>query len=144
MSGFDNKPVPQPKRQDIDEVRTQVLNMEVNDAGLVCYMPVCLINVIGSLLFLFTEPADNRFLRFHALQSLALTIVFAICATIVNILAGVLAAIPFLNWLAFVPWLMWIAITVGYVWKSVEMGLYARKGGIEKLPIIGDIADRMA
>ena len=55
--------------------KTQVLGLDYNIAGLLCYLPVCCINVIGSILFLVTEPKENKFVRFHAIQSLLLMVV---------------------------------------------------------------------
>src|SRR6185369_15375644 len=66
--------------------KTQVLGLDNNIAGLLCYLPVCGINLISSILWLVTEK-ENRFLRFHAMQSLFL-IVMTFVAIIVLVIIG--------------------------------------------------------
>jgi uncharacterized membrane protein len=143
MSGIENRPEQQPDPRQLTEPRTQVLNLEMNNAGLICYIPVCAINLISSIVFLATEPKTNTFLRFHAWQSLLLTAAYVIIGVVINTVGAFLAAIPFLRWLGFIPFAAWLVVSVVYIWKSIAMGLYARKGGIERLPVIGEVADRL-
>src|SRR5260370_41063672 len=52
--------------------KTQVLGLDYKIAGMLCYLPPCLccIDVIFSILWIATEPKENRFVRFHALKAL--------------------------------------------------------------------------
>jgi uncharacterized membrane protein len=143
MMSSGNRPDKQDPRE-MTEPKTQVLSLEMNNAGLVCYIPVCAINVIASIVFLATEPKSNTFLRFHAWQSLLLSAAYIVVAIVISVVQGVLASNALIQWLAFIPNVLWIVATIGYMWKSIAMGLYAHKGGIDKLPVIGDIADRLS
>lgn len=135
-----NQP-PQQPQQPLAEPRTRILGLEMNNAALVCYVPICAINVIASLAFLLTEPEDHRFLRFHALQSLLFCITYVVAGMIISFVTGLLVHIPFL---AFIPGFLWMVISIVFIWKSCVIALYAGKGGIEKLPVIGNLADSMA
>lgn len=53
-------------------IKTKTGNLDNNVAGLLCYLPLFGIALVASLIFFFSEPKTNRFLRFHALQSLML------------------------------------------------------------------------
>ena len=43
------------------------LGLDTNVGALLCYLPVCLINVIYSIIVIVTDK-DNRQMRFHAFQ----------------------------------------------------------------------------
>src|SRR5215471_17814780 len=68
--------------------KTQTLGLDNNVAALLCYLPACLCcaDLIFSILWLATEPKENRFLRFHALQGLLLFAVGLIISIIFWIL----------------------------------------------------------
>ena len=69
-------------------VKTQILNLDQNLAGLLCYAPIG--GLIFSIIFFATEPKTNQFVRFHAMQSLALTVVGVAVSIVANILGLVL------------------------------------------------------
>lgn len=92
--------------------------MSANVAGLLCYAFVW----ISGLIFYLTEK-ENKFVRFHAMQSIIVSVVFSI-----------LMLIPFLNIIALVAWLiLWIFLMVS-----------AYQGKEVKLPFAGDIAEKNA
>jgi uncharacterized membrane protein len=98
--------------------------MEENVAGLLCY----LFGWLSGLIFLLIEK-ENKFVRFHAWQSI---IVFA-AFTIVTI---VLRVIPVIGWvvssiLGIVVFVLWIVL----MYK-------AYKGERYKLPWAGDLAEK--
>lgn len=98
--------------------------MEENVAGLLCY----LFGWLSGLIFLLIEK-ENKFVRFHAWQSI---IVFA-AFTIVTI---VLRVIPIIGWvvssiLGIVVFVLWIVL----MYK-------AYKGERYKLPWAGDLAEK--
>ena len=99
--------------------------MEPNVAGLLCY----LVGWISGLIFFLIEK-ENKFVRFHALQSL---IVFGG----LNVLAVILSFIPVLVFLAIPLGLFGLVLWVFLMFK-------AYKGLRYKLPFIGDIADDYA
>lgn len=97
--------------------------LDENVAGLLCYV----LGAITGLLFLILEK-DNRFIRFHALQS---TFMF-IALLVLNV---VLTAIPFIGWLiglllAPLAFILWIVMMVK-----------ACQGKWFKLPVLGEISE---
>ncbi len=98
--------------------------LQENVAGLLCYV----VGWIGGLVFLLLEP-KNRFVRFHALQSI---IVFGA----LNIIWIPVQFIPFLN--LFVGWILG---GLGFVLWIVLM-VKAYQGVTYKLPVAGDLAEK--
>jgi uncharacterized membrane protein len=80
--------------------------------------------------FLLVEPA-NKFVRFHALQSV-LTFGGLSVAWIV-----VMATIPFLGWLIGLVVIPWVSVGL---WLLLMYKAY--RGERYKLPFVGDIADQ--
>lgn len=98
--------------------------LDENLAGMLCY----LFGVITGVVFILIEK-KNRFVRFHALQSIFLSIVVIILNTAFNM-------IPFLGFmfsilLTPVVLILWIVLMVN-----------AYQGKIFKLPIIGDMVEK--
>ena len=98
--------------------------MNQNVAGLLCYLA----GWITGLIFFLIEK-ENRFVRFHAMQSIitfgSLTVIFMI-----------LGFIPFVGWmlmpiLAILQLILWIVLMVK-----------AYQGQLFKLPMIGDMAEK--
>ena len=79
--------------------------------------------------FLLVEPS-NKFVRFHALQSL---LVFGA----LSIAWFVAMAIPFLGWLVAFIVIPWVSV---FLWLFLMFKAY--KGERFKLPVVGDIADQ--
>src|SRR5438045_3490315 len=75
------------------EGKTKTFGMAYNTAALLCYLPSCLCcaNVIFSIIWLSTEPKENRFLRFHAMQGLLLFGLWFVVGAILRILGFAMA-----------------------------------------------------
>ena len=100
--------------------------LEQNIAGLLCYV----LGWISGLVFFLIEK-ENKFVRFHALQSI---IVFGVL-----FLAGfILGYIPFFGWL--LSWL--ISILALVLWIILMIKAY--QGEKFKLPWAGDLAEKNA
>jgi uncharacterized membrane protein len=112
----------------VDEIKTTEIKtstgLNQNVAGMLCY----LVGWITGLIFFLIEK-DNRFVRFHAMQSMitfgALTVLFI-----------VLGFIPFIGTMLFpilgiVQVVLWILLMVK-----------AYQGERFKLPVIGDLAEQ--
>ena len=98
--------------------------MDQNVAGLLCYVA----GWITGLIFFLIEK-ENRFVRFHAMQSI---ITFG-GLTVLSIAQGM---IPFINLvllpiLAILQLILWIVLMVK-----------AYQGQLFKLPVIGDMAEK--
>jgi uncharacterized membrane protein len=136
--------------------KTKTLNLEYNTAALLCYIPTCccLINVIPCILWLATEPKENRLLRFHALQGLLLAGVWIavwIIFTIIGVAFGIgTSMMPGAGGgLASAGGgliLLLIRLVVGVALLAIHiMGMMkANSGEMWKLPVIGDIAEKNA
>jgi len=102
------------------------MGMRARTAGLLCY----LFGWIGGLVFFFLEP-NNRFVRFHAIQSVlffgTLSILEAICRLFPFVLLGANMAIGLVSFIG------WIVLMVA-----------AHRGKYYKLPFLGDYAEKWA
>lgn len=112
------------------------ISLQPNIAGLLCYA----LGWLSGLVFYLIEK-ENKFVRFHALQSL----VFFGALTVLGIGLGILSAImAAIRLSALVPViillsnLIWLASLV--VWILLMFKAY--KGERFKLPIAGDIAEK--
>jgi uncharacterized membrane protein len=111
-----------------------------NIAGLLCYSPV---GLIADIVFLVAEPYNrNRFIRFHAFQSLFMGLGLFVLAIGIMILGFVLAIIPVLGWILDV--LLWVAFLIGNLALWVTMMIKAYQMQMTKLPIVGDLAAKQA
>ena len=98
--------------------------LEENIAGLLCY----LVWPITGIIFLILEK-ENRFIRFHALQSI-------ITILLLGIMNYVFSAVPFIGWMiSSLLSLLTVALWVVLMIKAYQKETF-------KLPIIGDIAEQ--
>jgi uncharacterized membrane protein len=93
-------------------------------AGLLCY----LLGFVTGIIFLVLEK-ENRFVRFHAMQSIFTSVFFFILNTVLHF-------IPFIGWVlipvvGIVAFILWILLMVK-----------AYKGEYYKLPVVGDMAEQ--
>ena len=134
--------------------RTKLMAFSYKSAAVICYLPLCccLIGVISSLVWLGTEPVENRFLRFHSIQGLLLAAVsFAVMLIFRLLGAGARlssygatgsAAVGFGAALLIdlIALLFLLPLLIVHIVAMVKAG----QGEAWKLPVIGDIAERKA
>ncbi|HEY9868435.1 MAG TPA: Tic20 family protein [Candidatus Obscuribacterales bacterium] len=137
-------PVPggQPGSTEPSLGKTKVLGLDYKIAGLLAYLPLCAINLVCSIIWLLTEPKENRFLRFHAMQSVLLAAVFIGIGVVVWAVTMVLAFIPFAGFLVAIVNIAWYVAVIVYIWKCVEGMLAAYRGQMKKIEYVGDVAER--
>jgi uncharacterized membrane protein len=113
------------------------LGLDSNLGAMLCYIAniLCCLGVILSVVFVVTEK-ENRFVKFHALQSLFLSGVCVLLLILVEIL-GLILGMVHLGILATGLWVILVLIFLG-LWLLA--GIKAYSGQWYKLPIIGDIA----
>ena len=100
--------------------------LEENIAGLLCYV----LGWISGLVFFLIEK-ENKFVRFHAMQSI---IVFGTLCV-----AGIILGwIPFIGWL--IKWLISVLALVLWIVLMVK----AYQGQKYKLPWAGNLAEKYA
>ena len=98
--------------------------LEENVAGLLCYV----LGWITGLIFIIIEK-DNKFVRFHAMQSI---IVFGIL-TVARIILG---------WIPFIGWIFGIIIGILAFVLWIILMIKAFKGEKYKLPWAGNFAEK--
>lgn len=123
--------------------KTEILKLNYNVAGLLCYLPFCMANVICSVVVMATEPRQNYFLRFHAAQSLVLAVGMFAAGIVVGFLTVVLGIIPVLGWLlTFLVHCAFGLLTLGYIGVSIMGMIAAYQRRSFRLPKVAEIADR--
>lgn len=120
---------------------TKLLSLDYKTAALLAYLPLCAVNLVFSIIWIRTE--DNRFLRFHAMQSLVLTAAFMAAGAAVWGVTIFLLAIPFLGFLSALVQLVWLAVTVVYIWKSISGMIDAYNGRTTRIEYVGQVAEQL-
>ena len=100
------------------------LGIGENIEGLLCYAVV----FITGIVFLALEK-DNKFIRFHAMQSLAIFLPLWVIATVIG-------------WIPIVGWLILTLITPLILILWLFLMFKAFKGERFKLPVVGDFAEK--
>ncbi len=108
---------------------------------MLCYIAnvVCCLGIVLSIVFLVTEK-ENRFVKFHSLQSLLLFAAYAALAILIEIIGLVLRIAIGLLLAGFVTWGLWFVVTLIVVVLWIWAGIKAYGGQWYKLPGIGDVA----
>ncbi len=102
---------------------TTALGIDENVEGLLCYV----LGFITGILFLILEK-ENKFVRFHAMQSTATFIILLVVSVVFGI-------IPFIGWvlsslIGLIALILWLLLM-----------FEAFKGEKYKLPVVGDFAE---
>jgi len=93
----------------------------------------------------FLVKKDDRFAKFHAMQSILLGVAVFVIFVVLGILGTILSFIPVIGWI--------IGILLFILWAVVGLGLFilwlllmwrAYNGVKWKLPVIGEHAERMS
>lgn len=105
---------------------TSTTNLQPNVAGLLCYVGIW---VTGIILLLIEQK--NKFVRFHAIQSIIVFIALGIASAF-------LSQIPLLGWffgviIGVLSFVLWIVLMV----KAYQGELY-------KIPLAGDLAEKLS
>jgi len=125
--------------------KTSFMNLDSNVGAMLCYIAnfLCCLGLVLAIVFLFTEK-ENRFVKFHAVQSLFLA-ALQIAVGIVLVILGLILSLA-LN--AFdMSWIAWILILglrfillIVFLILWIMGGIKAYGGQWYKLPIIGEFA----
>jgi len=95
---------------------------------------------IVAIVLIFIEK-DNKFVRFHALQSVffhvGFFVLYFVLAIVIGILSQVVSALAFLGLLLLPLWLVWLG---GMIFLAVK----GYQGSMFKFPVIGNIAENMS
>lgn len=107
-----------------------------NIAGALCYLA----GFITGIIFLFIEN-ENKFVRFHAWQSIFVSITFAILSVLIIIFDVVLAVIPIIGWIIslFLSFIFGLFIIVAWIYLMFQ----AYQGKKTVVPLAGSFAENM-
>lgn len=128
--------------------KTSFMNLDSNLGAMLCYILnfVCCLGLVLSIVFLITEK-ENRFVRFHAVQSLfllALEIVAGIVIEILSVILGLALHMVDMAWISgLLTWLLGCLVLFIFLILVIIGGIKAYGGQWYKLPIIGEFAWKM-
>jgi uncharacterized membrane protein len=107
--------------------RKSVFDLDENTAGLLSYL-FCFVSGI----FFLVMERENKFVRFHALQSTVWFLVLIVVRTVL----GILALFPILGSLfGFINGLVYVLMFFSWVYLM----FMAYKGAEFKIPVLGDV-----
>ncbi|HYX30900.1 MAG TPA: DUF4870 domain-containing protein [Pyrinomonadaceae bacterium] len=125
--------------------KTSFMNLDSNLGAMLCYILdfLCCLGLVLAIVFLITEK-ENRFVKFHAVQSLFLVVLAIAASIILEILQVILAIVLNLanmGWIAgLLTWLFGCLVLLIFAILTLIGGLKAYGGQWYKLPIIGEFA----
>jgi uncharacterized membrane protein len=117
------------------------LGLDTNVGGLLCYLPVCGVSLIYSIIVLVTEK-DNKLMRFHAFQSLLLLGVVVILSVVITIISVIFAFIS-TTLATLVGLLFWLPM-LAFIGLGIFLCIKAYGGQKVSLPVIGGMAEKWA
>ena len=117
------------------------LGLDENVGAMLCYLPLCGISLIYSIIVLVTDKT-NKNVRFHALQSLLLTGAAFVVYLAVLFVGGGLTMATGSSILGLLTLLMYIGVFLGFVGLMIFGCIKAFQNSNFKLPVIGDLADK--
>lgn len=117
------------------------LGLDANVGAMLCYLPVCAISLIYSIIVLVTDKT-NKTVRFHAFQSLLLTAVYIVVIVAVAIVGGGLVAATNSGILGLLVTLIYVVVILAFVGLMILGCIKAYQNSSFKLPVVGDMADK--
>ncbi len=117
------------------------LGLDTNVGALLCYLPICAISLIYSIIVLVTDKS-NKFVRFHAFQSLLLTGVYVVLLIVVSIFAGIIGGVTGSGALASLTGILSFVVIAAFILLMILGCVKGYQGQFWKLPVIGDMADK--
>jgi uncharacterized membrane protein len=119
--------------------------LDENVASLIAYIA----GWVSGLIFFLIEK-NSRLVRFHAMQSILLNVLYIVVAIVFGIIISILVVVLGMisNSLAAIAsllsGLLWLVLIVGIVVVWVLCLVKAYQGVMYKLPIIGDYAEKFS
>ena len=119
--------------------------LDENVASLIAYIA----GWVSGLIFFLIEK-NSRLVRFHAMQSILLNVLYIVVAVVFGIIISILVVVLGMisNSLAAIAsllsGLLWLVLIVGIVVVWVLCLVKAYQGVMYKLPIIGDYAEKFS
>ena len=123
---------PESQKEMILNKKTVLVDIPYNLAAAICYVPI-LLNVLAPAAWLYSEPKENRYVRYHAVQGLVLLGVYLVAIVVNNTVGFLLSWIPMVN---LVFSLLGGVLFFAYVGICFRLGFSAFKGNPGKLPFV--------
>ena len=127
-------PKPPPAQPNYNTVSST--GIEPNIAAALSYM----LGLITGIIFLVLEK-DNKYVRFHAAQSIATSAIIIVISIGVSMVSSVLVFIPVLGWLAVLILTLGLSIGTFILWVLLMIKSY--QGEEWELPVAGGFARRL-
>jgi uncharacterized membrane protein len=134
MPGEEKQASPQPSKSQQAPQTQSGTGLPANVAAALSYV----LGAFTGIVFYLIEK--DRFVRFHALQSIILTVAWFVAWIIVTVLTAVLAVIPVLGWL--IGLLLWVVVAFGGIGVWLYLIVKAYQGASPRLPYLADMADK--
>lgn len=117
------------------------LGLDANIGALICYVGnfICYLGLIYSIIVVVTDKT-NKLARFHAFQSILLSVVGIVFAIVLNVLVGISAAANS-GAIAGLVGLVGLVFGLGLLVAIIFAAVKAFQGQVWKIPVIGDLAD---
>ncbi len=115
------------------------MGMDANVAAGLSY----LFSIVGGLIFYFGEK-QNRFVRFHAMQSILFSAFWIVLFIVFLIVQSILYATVILTPLALVLTCLTFLLPFAILVLWIILMVYAFQGKYFKLPVLGDYAEKYA
>jgi uncharacterized membrane protein len=121
------------------------MTLDSNVGAMLCYILnfACCLGLVLSIVFLVTEK-ENRFVKFHAVQSLFLTGLQIVAGIILGLLGLVLSMVLHMIDMELLAWILILGLRflvfIVFLVLWVIAGVKAYGGQWYKLPIIGEFA----
>jgi len=125
--------------------KTSFMNLDSNVGAMLCYILnfVCCLGLVLSIIFVITEK-ENRFVKFHAVQSLFLAALQIACGIVIGILGLIVTMVlnmihmELLGYLLILGFRFVLFAIFLVLW--IMAGIKAYGGQWYKLPIVGEFA----
>jgi uncharacterized membrane protein len=128
---------PIPPRSPAPSVAASTSGLAPNVAAALAYS----LGIITGAIFLMIER-ENRFVRYHAAQSVAVTIVLTVASIGLSILSTALVFVPILGWIVAALMSVVLMFAVFVLWVLLMWRAY--QGREWEVPIAAGIARRIA
>lgn len=111
--------------------------LEANVAGALSY----LLGALTGVLFLVVD-GQRPFVRFHAMQAIALTVAVIVLWVVLGVASAILAVIPIIGWLIGI--LLSLALSLGSLVLWLYLMYRAWQGDEWEIPVVGKWARQLA
>jgi uncharacterized membrane protein len=125
--------------------KTSFMTLDSNLAAMLCYILnfVCCLGLVLSIIFAITEK-ENRFVKFHAMQSIFLACLQIVVGLVIGILGFIVSLALNMVHMELLGWILVLGLRfllfAIFIIFWIFAGIKAYSGQWYKLPIIGEFA----